>query len=211
MPTPAPAAPGLPPRRTRRAAAAPVAAPAAQQPFSFGQLAATTAANIATQRYGQPPRAAGGGGGGGSFAFTSRQRVREQIGPLPTATQAVRTMGGAFAGAAVATVIVTRVFPQHRVLTAMGLGVGSAVLAAASPVGSLAEDLGVGGVIASAMIILLDMTGALKPPTSTITSTAAAEGQPGAGAEAATPEPQASDPAPREVAAVALGGLGRVA
>lgn len=109
-----------------------------------------------------PPRVAVSG----ASTFTTRAQIQRGI-PAVSTIESVKLMGGAFAGAAVSALIISKLFPRQRVLTALALGVGSSVLAASSPPASLAENLGLGGAIGSALFLLLDLSGEIVAPPAT--------------------------------------------
>jgi hypothetical protein len=114
-----------------------------------------------------PPPQQGGGRGqpaaGAVAPFTPRAVIQRAI-PQVTTAEAVRMMGGAFAGAAIAALMISKLFPHNRVLTALAVGVGSSILAASSPVTSLAENLGLGGAVMSMGWLVLDVTGQIREP-----------------------------------------------
>lgn len=129
-------------------------------------LFAQTVSDIAKARYGvAPARPAAGGGTGGPFV--TRQNLKAQIGPVPGPVAAIKTVGGAISGAMIATLLIGKVFPHNRTETAIATGVLSAILAAASPVGSLAEDVGLGGLVGAGVWLALRMTGQIPAPADT--------------------------------------------
>jgi hypothetical protein len=167
------AASSLPPRSARRAAAGaaagpvPSAVPSAGPTFpSVGEFARTYLLEI--------PRARALAGGarapaGGPAAFQTRASLAAAI-PKTTLVQSVQLMGGVFAGAAITALLISKLFPNGRVLTALGVGAGGSLLAASSPPASLAESLGLGAAVGSGLWLLLDMVGQIKsPPTTTTT------------------------------------------
>lgn len=102
-----------------------------------------------------------------ALGFTTRQTYLQGVQRVVGPQEAVQTMGGVVSGAAITALLIYKLFPKNQVPTAALVGVGGAILAASSPVGSLPEDLGMGATIFAAGWGLLRAFGQIKAPVST--------------------------------------------
>lgn len=103
------------------------------------------------------------------LGFTTRAQVRPEV---PGLEESLRVLGGVVAGAGISTLFIANMPADLEVLVALGLAAGSAVLTAASPVGSLPEEVGMGGTIGSLVYLGLLATGraVLNPAPGTATT-----------------------------------------
>lgn len=135
------------------------------------------------------------------FEYTTRRQVYEQQG-TPSTLEAVKVMGGAIAGALTAGLLIAKVFPQQRVLTALAVLSGGAVLGATSPVASIPESVGMGAAVGGALFLGLEITNEIRSP-----SQVASAGT--AGTAAALQAPARRSAALHQASAVAVRGLAR--
>lgn len=98
--------------------------------------------------------------------YTTRLMARHAM-PIPSAQGSIETLVGAFVGAGVSAVLITKVFPRHQSVMAIASAPLFSILAAASPIGSIPEDVGIGGAVFSFGWLVLRAFNEIKIPTAT--------------------------------------------
>jgi hypothetical protein len=106
--------------------------------------------------------------------FVNRAQVQQQQ-AVPSTQESLKLAAGVLFGAAIGVALITKVFPGQRVLAAMGILTGGAIFAAAAPVASLAESLGLGASVSGASFLALDIMHEIVPPPGTTSASGEAQ------------------------------------
>jgi len=97
-------------------------------------------------------------------------QVRQQAGlSLPNAAQLAEALVGVLGGAAISAVFITLLPPTNKWAAALLTGSLGALLAATSPIGTIAEEAGMGAFAASASWIYFDLAGQVSPQPPQVT------------------------------------------
>ncbi len=108
-------------------------------------------------------------GGGVTLPQTVTRSVLRSSGPgfsAPTSTQIMNELGGITLGGVGGVFLILQLLPNQRALTALGELAFGGLMAAASPVGSVVEDLGMGLWATGIAYLALELFGGVPTTTS---------------------------------------------